>query len=435
MKYRKEVMEFSVKAMTKLEEKLGYSLRIDGAYDYESIIRHVIVEIAQNQDREYVLGKLVNDSRGRAIYESLKTVFNPIANKMARALIVAPAVTVTDESILDDTYLFIAELVHGFVGDIDQKLELGKKAFLERSMANDGKDLDELFENIWLERLYADLEAWYADNTHQFTTPIEVDFSASNITIIGLLLGHTDYVDHTRYMWEINGLSKLHIKKAQTPYVFGSSAPITQLWKKAGLKWNTNQIKLMRHHQTHGKFAIANEFKDIIINHCTPKEVMQLHVGDEKFDEKFRVECNRYKHVGDTTKQYVVLNTVEDKLNIIRHTTTHKVADLGQFKRYFVTGLVHNADSQTADNVVKPLSWVIPIHDAFITTVIEARKAKELAVIEMQKLYDNRETIVLNYFKSIGLTDEGYLRYAKLKGKIAELNKGKVMNITPWLLK
>jgi len=81
------------------------------------------------------------------------------------------------------------------------------------------------------------------------------------------------------------------------------------------------------------------------------------------------------------------------------------------------------------------LSWVIPIHDAFITTVIEARKAKELAVVEMQKLYDNRETIVLNYFKSIGLTDEGYLRYAKLKGKIAELNKGKVMNITPWLLK
>ena len=432
MKYRKQITQVSVKAMIKLEEKLGYSLRIDGAYDYESIIRHVILEVMQNPDQEYNLGKLTLDSRGRAIYQALKTVFNPIANKMARALVVAPPATVDNEDILFDTYLFIAELVHGFEGDIEKKFQIGKQAYADRIMATDNlEDVDDLFENIWLERMYADLDAWYADNTHQFTTPIEVDFSASNMTIIGLLLGHSDYIDHTRYMWEIDGLSKLHIKKAQTPYVFGSSAPITKLWKKANLTWTSDQVKLMKFHQTHGKFAIANEFKDIIINYCTPQEHMMLHVADEKFT----VECNRYKHVGDTTKQYIVYNTESDKLSVIRHTTTHKVPDLSQFKRFFVTAIIHNLDSQGMNRIVKPLDWNISIHDAAIVTVVEARKTKDLAAEWMQEIYDNRRSILLNYFKSIGLTDEGYARFVKLEGKIKEFNKGKEMTITPWLLK
>lgn len=87
------------------------------------------------------------------------------------------------------------------------------------------------------------------------------------------------------------------------------------------------------------------------------------------------------------------------------------------------------------NRIVKPLDWNISIHDAAIVTVVEARKTKDLAAEWMQEIYDNRRSILLNYFKSIGLTDEGYARFVKLEGKIKELNKGKEMNITPWLLK
>lgn len=426
-KYYSEIEANAIKAMKLMEAKLGYSLVIEAGYDYESVIKAVLQHVLSTND-EYTLGSLTLDSRGRAIYDCVRKVFNPIANKFARSLVVMPAYTIKPSD-LDNAFLFIAELVSGFDGDIDRKLANGKLYYSEKRLPNVSGD--DLFERIWIERIYAELDAYFQNNDHQFTTPIELDFSSSNMVMIGLLLGYTDYVDHTQYMWQVDGLSKLHVKKAQTPYVFGSTAPITKLWKKADLDFTADQVLLMKHEQTNGKFAIANELKDIIINHCTPQPKMVLHIRNEKF----LVECNRYKYVGDTTKQYVVYDSVDKGMKVITHTSTHKMPDLAQFKRYFVTGLIHNIDSQIMDNVVKKLSWVIPIHDAGLVSIAEATLMRELAVIEMEKLAEDGITTLYNYFKSIGLTPEGYERFAKLLGKVKHLNNGRTLNITKWLLK
>lgn len=339
VKYYDLVVANAAKSMRKLEEKLKRKLVIEQGYDYESTIKAVIDFIIAH-DGTFTLGELTNDSRGRAIFQCLTTVFNPIASKYARALVKAPAVVVKDASELDDTYLFIAELVSGFDGDIDRKLANGKLYFANRTFPSfdlaTESGVDDFFEHIWLERIYHDLEFYQLNPNHRFTTPIEVDFSSSNMVMIGLLLGHSDYVDHTQYMWQVDGLSKLHVKKAQTPYVFGSSASVVQLWKKAHLAYTADQVLRMRQEQASGKFAIANELKDIIINHCQPTATMKLHV----LDEHYNVECNRYKYVGDTTKQYVVYDSTKDTMRVITHTSTHKVPDLKQFRRYFSTGLI-----------------------------------------------------------------------------------------------
>ena len=427
-KYYNEVVTDAVKSMKAMEAKLNRSLLDSNQLDYESTIKATINYIINNADNSYVLGKLVSDSRGRAIYRCLTTVFNPIANKFARSLVIMPKYTIQPEH-LEDAYLFISEVVNGFNGDIPAKLQAGIDCYAKRILPP--IHASDTFERIWIERIYEELDAYFIDNNHKFVTPIEVDFSSSNLVIIGLLLGHTDYVDHTNYMWSIDGLSKLHVKKAQTPYVFGSKAPVTRLWRKAKLDFTAEQIAIMRKEQVHGKFAIANELKDIIITHCNPTPTINLHIDKEIF----KVECNRYKVVGDTTKQYVVYDTPTKQFKVISHTDIVKVPDLFRFKTYFVTGLIHNLDSQCMNYMVKPMSWVIPIHDAGLVSIAEARKFKLLAVSYMQHILDNRKAILLNYFTSINMDNEGLIKYAKLQAKVDMLNEGKPMNISPYLLK
>ena len=460
-KYYKEIVAYSVKAMVKMEEQLHRSLRLPQGYDYQSLIEDAIDHIMANPKDAYVLGKLTNDSRGRAIYECLRTIFNPLANKMARALVVTPATEVSKEG-LKNAYLFIAELVHGFEPNMAKKAIKGQVASYRRTLHNlkpfatrlpNGyranhtkaeceaerkriqkqaeKDLDNVFENIWLERVYNDLEALRENPNHRVTTPLEVDFSSSNMVMIGLLLGHNEYINHRKYMWDVPGLSKLHVKFAQTPYVFGSSASIKSLWLKNKLSFNSEQLRIMKKEQTSGRFAIANELKDIIIKHCTPQPVMELVVQQEKF----KVECNKTKQVGDTTKQYIVLDSESGKYKVIQHTTTHSVPDLDQFRRYFMTGLIHNLDSQILDTITLNMKWVLPIHDAGLVTWDGATHMRKLAVNEMTYTYENRKQTMINYLKSIGLTQEGWVKYAKLVEKVEAMSGGEYPEISEYLLK
>ena len=233
------------KSMKKMEEQLGYSLVNEEGLDYESISK-LVVDYVIDSDKEYSLGKLTLDSRGRAIYKCLKKVFNPISNKYARSLVVTPGYRVDDKA-LNNIFLYIAELVSGFDGDIQHKLENGKRYYQEKRLPE--RDDNDYFEVIWLQRLYKELDEYYANNKHMFTTPIELDFSASNMVIIGLLLGHSDYIDHTKYMWKVPGLTKKHVKFAQTPYVFGSSASVSELWRKNGVDYTPEQLLIMRREQ------------------------------------------------------------------------------------------------------------------------------------------------------------------------------------------
>ena len=435
LKYKPEIVRYSVKSMKKMEAKLNKSLRVPEGYDYESIIENVIDIIIDEKDEEYILGKLTNDSRGRAIYECLRTIFNPLANKMARALVIAPEES-PDEEGIESAYLCIAELTTGFEGDISKKLELGKLAYKDRTYhkldTSTEKGIDDLFENIWLERLYNDMEKLEADPKHKVTTPLEVDFSSSNMVMIGLLLGHNKYVDHTKYMWSIEGLTKQHVKFAQTPYVFGSGASIKALWDKKRLEYNSAQVALMKKEQKSGKFAIANMLKDIITKDSRPTPEMDICIQREEFI----VECNKTKNVGDTAKQYVVYNTETSRFSVIHHTNTHTVPDLERFKIYFMTLLIHNLDSQILDNIVMKMDWILPIHDAGIVTWNGAGEMRRYAVVEMQYVLDNNRSTMVNYLKSINLTKTGWVKYAKLLELVEKENEDQEdIELSPFLLK
>jgi hypothetical protein len=124
LKYYKSIVQNSIKAMKKLEAKLGKSLFTEEGIDYESTIRATLDFIVLNNNAEFCLGDLLLDSRGRAIHKCLTTIFNPISSKFARALIKHAPTKATYKQ-LDDAYLFIAELVDGFNGDIKDKLVKG----------------------------------------------------------------------------------------------------------------------------------------------------------------------------------------------------------------------------------------------------------------------------------------------------------------------
>lgn len=432
-KYKAEVVKFSVKSMEKMEAKLSKSLRNEPGYDYQSIIERAIDVIIET-DAEYVLGELMLDSRGRAIYECLRTIFNPISNKMARALVIAPGIKPNNNGI-ENAMLFIAELCKGFEPDIDKKIEIGIDCYVNREYhdldTSTEKGLDAAFENIWLERLYKDLEAVEADSNHLVTTPVEVDFSSSNLVLLGLLLDHKEYYDSSKYMWDISGLTKQHVKFAQTPYVFGSTSPISKLWDKNRLEYTSEQVAIMKEAQTKGKFTVANEFKDIIINHCHPTAEVNMVIDREQFV----VECNKVKHVGDTTKQYVALDTESNKFKVIHHTNTHSIPDLQQFKRYFVTGLIHNIDSQILDNICMKSEWMIPIHDASVCTWNGATDVRAQALVEMKHINDNGRDIIYNYFKSINVDVKGMVKLKNLYTKIDNLNSTSRITISQYLMK
>ena len=85
------------------------------------------------------------------------------------------------------------------------------------------------------------------------------------------------------------------------------------------------------------------------------------------------------------------------------------------------------------DYMCDRMLWVLPIHDAGLVTIAEARKFKHLASDKMKDINSRGYEIVYNYFKSINLDDAGWKKFALLVRMIKDL--GGIMNITPWLLK
>ena len=63
---------------------------------------------------------------------------------------------------------------------------------------------------------------------------------------------------------------------------------------------------------------------------------MTVKIGSENFS----IECNRYRQVGEVTTSYDIYDTADKSIRRLHHTATKKVADLDQFRRYFVTLLI-----------------------------------------------------------------------------------------------
>ena len=348
-------------------------------------------------------------------------------------------------------FLFIAEMTGSFVpgsGNVKDKIACGENDYmknhlpdLDLSSEEDRKDLHEV---MWLERLYEELDRYfdvsagdgmmrylaldigmYREESYKWTVPIEIDASASMLQYEGVLLGDKRLMEMTNVIgdtledpWKLEGMSRLMLKEAATPMLYGSNQACNELWRNAGIEYNDDDIELYTNEMASGPFGLANLLKEFIINNVSPKAEMSVNIGSEKF----KISCNHFRNVGVETNAYKAWDSVDKKYSVVLHTDTTKVPDLKQFKRFFMTLLVHNLDSQVADTVIgktmDKYGWGIPIHDAFIVSPAAASDVREWYAEELTSIYENRKTILANYFKSIGITGAAMEQWETLKSKI-----------------
>jgi len=400
-----------------------HHLDLDGT-DYKSLSEEILQFHMYSPDLDFSMGGAKKDSRGRAVSSGLSRVFNPIGYKDARALLVGPS-TSLGISGKTQVYLFIAELLGYKPSTIEEKTELGKTAYKERIY----HDLDlfkeddraDLHENIWLERIYDNLDTYDGTN---WTVPIELDATASMIQIEGTLLNdynmlnETNVVNptHLQDVWSKEGIPRKAFKAVATPTLYGSSKSPLDLWKSKKIKYTSSQLIAMEHELDNGILGLSNDFKDFIISNVEPTPEMRVHI----WNEEFTVSCNRFRNLGDYMKKYPAYDTSLDTVLTINHTHTKRIPDLEQFRRYFVTLLVHNLDSQVADRVAGQLDWCLPIYDAFIVMPIDGMKTRNLYANMLSFIHTDRKEILQNYFNSIGIpiNKDTQAQWTKLVRKI-----------------
>lgn len=427
LKHRAVIEKNLTKSMDKLA--LDYDLFVDGA-DYASVSKAVLQYHIDNPELSFSTGDNLNDSRGRAISSALGKIFNPIGNKDARSIMVIPeddCIAMTSNS-LEDIYLFIAELLGYKASTIMKKKTMGFKAYNQRTFhtfdPTNEDDRKDWHENIWLERIYNELDHWNScpnDIDFLWSVPIEIDATASVIQIQGALLGHEPFLRRTNCLgntlediWTFPGIPRKQFKFATTPGLYGSSQTAKELWKAKKIKYTPEQVKAYNQEIASGDLSVAVAFKDFIINNVKPEETMKIKI----WNEEFLVRCNRYRNKGDYVRRYNAFDTKTGRVQSIYHTHTHRVPDLEQFKRYFVTLLIHNLDSQIADYICKRQFWILPIYDAFIVNPADASYVKADYASQITAIFHNRVQILQDYFKSVGIDSKSATAWKAVKSKI-----------------
>lgn len=92
------------KGLTNSTKDITYQEIIEELLEYYSLV-----------DNEYTPGNCYIDSRGRAIYQCTKKVFNPISVKDARALVILPQPEYLTDDGLKEVYASVAQL-NGYRG-------------------------------------------------------------------------------------------------------------------------------------------------------------------------------------------------------------------------------------------------------------------------------------------------------------------------------
>lgn len=471
--------------LTKSMRELG----LDGEYfnddiDYASVSREILDFHIENPNQVFTTGENINDSRGRAISSALSKVFNPISSKDARSLIVINDDRDFNDSHLEPVYLFIAELIGAKQKTMALKALEGKRCYEARELhsldlvtkqlvdqdkqkaENKRADHDrkEIHENIWLERLYDELDRYnefkaslYQSNfKHRilvqklsrakaqksidsitasikelvdsipvtgfnWTVPLELDCTASMLQIQGALLNHLPFLEKTNCfgselqdIWTVPGIPRKMFKDAATPMLYGSSQSVKALWVANKHNFTKEQLAIATKELTKGTFSVAKLFKDFIIKNVKPKETMKVKI----WGQEFTIKCNRYKHKGDYKVRYNIFDSASNKVKTIWHMHTQNVPDLEQFRRFFITLLIHSIDSVIMDYICKFINWIIPIHDAAIVSPIDAQETRTLYCSQIDKIYNERQTILSEYFESIGIDSSSAMDWKRVREAI-----------------
>lgn len=424
-KYFDTILINATKAMDKLDLPEKY---FNNEANYTETIKRVLTQYLTNPDAEYTLGENISDSRGRAIYQALKKIFNPISNKDARSLLVCPARTITlaDTEAIDAIFLSIAELLGNKRASWDRKRMSGKGSYFKKQLLvldlTNEEDRKKLHHNIWLERIYRQLSTLYKTGSVEWTIPIELDATASLAQVSGALLDDQQLLDATNVvnpgelkdLWTVDKLLRDQVKLAATPMVYGSSQNAAKLWDKADLSYNAEQLRAFTALlKSNTGLASIIALKEFIIGNVVPQPEMTINLRGEKF----KVYCNRYKYVGEYMKAYTTYDSASDSVMTIYNTHTKKIPDLEQFRRFFVTCLIHGLDGQIADSIGLAIDWCVTIHDAFLVHPLDAFKTRTLYTKELKAIHDGRDQILADYFTSIGIvnTPAARVQWMKLK--------------------
>ena len=82
----------------------------------------------------------------------------------------------------------------------------------------------------------------------------------------------------------------------------------------------------------------------------------------------------------------------------------------------------HNIDSQIMDRVMKKVianyGWGIPIHDAALISPAAAADCRKWYGEELEALHRDRDSVLSNYFKSIGINSTATGEWELLKTRV-----------------
>ena len=395
----------------------------------------------------YNSGNRWSDSRGRDIAGYLNKIGNPIGYKIMRSLLVIPKAyrqTATVKG-LEAKYLFIAELAGYKEGTIADKIEYGKKCHENRFQhtlnLDDESDLKELPDNIWLERTYQDIDNYLVSKgNYKWQVPIELDMSASVLGFYGLLLNHKPYLVrcnmHTRTRvrdaWGHKVIKNRKQFKTIMRQLYGSQMTAREMWTEMRIPFTDEEVIAFQKELLEGELSVANGFKNFLINNAKMQPEMELHV----WNEKFRVECNRFFNKGERTVAYDFYDSTTKTVRRTKHTETVKVPNLQAFRRYVATALIHNLDSQamnhTCDVIYDTFEWILPIHDAAIVDAEAADSTRRTYADFLTDIWNNRKTIIQNYVRSIGIKPAAIAEWKRLDAKCDKL---KTFKCNPIVLK
>lgn len=471
--------------LTKSMRELGLDAEeFNDDIDYASVSKEILDFHVENPNAVFTTGENINDSRGRAISSALSKVFNPISSKDARSLIVINDDRDFNDSHLEPVYLFIAELIGAKQKTMALKALEGKRCYKARELhslnlvtnqfidAEEQKaenkradhDRKELHENIFIERIYNELDKYFEYKEEQlkdnfkykilikrldktteqksidsinkeldelvnsaqvagfkWTVPVELDATSSMLQIQGALLNHLPFLEKTNCfgselqdIWTVPGIPRKMFKDAATPMLYGSSQSVKALWVANKHTFTKEQLALANKELTKGTFALAKLFKDFIIKNVVPKETMKVKI----WGQEFTIKCNRYKHKGDYKVRYNIFDSESNKVKTIWHMHTQNIPDLEQFRRFFITLLVHHLDSRVMDYICRNINWIIPIHDAAIVSPIDASEVRALYCSQIDKIHTERQTIISEFFQSIGIDSSSAMDWKRVKDAI-----------------
>lgn len=420
----------------------------------------------------------------QATYSSLSTkqrskynmaIGNPIGFKVMRSLLVIPenARNQATQIGLESKLMFVAQLLGFKNGSKQCKIDQGWNQYLTETFHEcdySDETAEEVFENIWLTRLYQDLDNAFGNSfklkiykqrakagvtlpinlpivKYKWSVPIEIDMSASVLGYIGLLLNHKPFLDRCNITpgdltdaWSHDVITNRKQFKSIMRQCYGSQMSASDMWNEMQIAHTYEEVQAFNKEMESGDIAVAIKFKDFIIDNCQMQPKMKLHVMNEKVD----TYCNKFHNVGEETTMFDLYDTKTDSIRRVHNTSIKQVPDLKSFKRYSVTGLVHNLDGQVMDNtvyhVILKYIFCLPIHDAAILCCEAADYAREIYANgttsdepSLKHIHTNRTVILQNYFRSLNIPASAVKEWQLLQRYVIPLEED--LEVNPMVLK